>query len=87
MWHLAVLRSRLSVDKPGKLQHIFEVIYQFINPGYISWWVTMWGHVASSVGFTAQSWMSASILSFVVAAVVTLAIGGIGAMARTTRPA
>jgi nucleobase:cation symporter-1, NCS1 family len=63
------------------------VVYQFINPGYISWWVTMWGHVASSVGFTAQSWMSASILSFVVAAVVTLAIGGIGAMARTARPA
>lgn len=28
---LFVLRSRLSVDKPGKLQHIFEVIYQFIN--------------------------------------------------------
>lgn len=24
------LRGRLSVDKPGKLQHIFEVIYEFI---------------------------------------------------------
>jgi F-type H+-transporting ATPase subunit a len=28
---LFVLRSRLSVDKPGKLQHIFEIIYQFIS--------------------------------------------------------
>lgn len=25
----AILRSRLSVDKPGKLQHLFEVIYNF----------------------------------------------------------
>jgi F-type H+-transporting ATPase subunit a len=25
------LRSRLSVDKPGKLQHIFEVIYNFLR--------------------------------------------------------
>jgi putative hydroxymethylpyrimidine transporter CytX len=63
------------------------VVYQFINPGYISWWVTMWGHVASFVGFTAQSWMSASILSFVVAAVVTLLIGGIGVVARAARAA
>jgi F-type H+-transporting ATPase subunit a len=28
---LFVLRSRLSVDKPGKMQHIFEIIYQFIK--------------------------------------------------------
>src|SRR4051812_46805026 len=27
----AVLRSQLSVDKPGKLQHIFEVVYGFLN--------------------------------------------------------
>ncbi len=26
----AYLRARLSVDRPGKLQHIFEVIYEFI---------------------------------------------------------
>jgi F-type H+-transporting ATPase subunit a len=42
------LRSRLSVDKPGKLQHIFEVIYTFLRgqseeiighdgPKYLSW--------------------------------------------------
>ncbi|MGH9658644.1 MAG: F0F1 ATP synthase subunit A [Bryobacteraceae bacterium] len=27
----AILRPRLSVDRPGKLQHIFEVIYQFLH--------------------------------------------------------
>ena len=27
----AMLRSRLSVDKPGKTQHLFEVIYLFIK--------------------------------------------------------
>jgi len=27
---LAVLRSSLSVDKPGALQHLFEVIYEFL---------------------------------------------------------
>ena len=26
-----ILRSRLSVDKPGKLQHIFELIHGFVN--------------------------------------------------------
>ncbi len=26
-----VLRSRLSVDKPGKLQHIFELTHEFVN--------------------------------------------------------
>ena len=28
---VAVLRARLSVDKPGKLQHIFEMVWGFIN--------------------------------------------------------
>ena len=27
----ALLRSRLSVDKPGKLQHLFEVVYEFLT--------------------------------------------------------
>ena len=26
----AVLKTRLSVDKPGKLQHIFELVYKFL---------------------------------------------------------
>jgi hypothetical protein len=58
------------------------VTYQLINPGYISWWVTAWTHVAHAIGFTPQVWMSASICSFVVAAVVTLVVGGLTAAAR-----
>jgi len=27
---VTILRSRLSVDRPGKLQHIFELIYEFV---------------------------------------------------------
>jgi len=28
---MPVLRSSLSVDKPGKLQHLFELVYQFVQ--------------------------------------------------------
>jgi purine-cytosine permease-like protein len=51
------------------------VTYQLINPGYVSWWVSAWTSVARFLGFTPASWMSASILSFAVAAVVTLLAG------------
>jgi len=27
----AILRSRLSVDKPGSLQHVFELVYEFVK--------------------------------------------------------
>jgi putative hydroxymethylpyrimidine transporter CytX len=51
------------------------VAYQLINPGYVSWWADAWLHVDKWIGFAPASWMSASILSFVVAAVVTLPVG------------
>ena len=51
------------------------VMYQLVNPGYVTWWVNVWSHIASALGFTAASWMSASIMSFVVAAVITAAVG------------
>ena len=54
------------------------VTYQLINPGYVSWWVSAWTAVARAIGFTPASWMSASILSFAVAAVLTLLVGAIG---------
>ena len=38
--------------------------------------------MAHAIGFTPQVWMSASICSFVVAAVVTLVVGGLTAAAR-----
>jgi putative hydroxymethylpyrimidine transporter CytX len=53
------------------------VTYQLINPGYVSWWVSAWTSFGHLIGFTAASWMSASILSFVVAGVITLLVGGL----------
>ena len=61
------------------------VTYQLINPGYVSWWVSAWAWIARQIGFTPASWMSASILSFVVAALVTLLVGGLRAVVRGHR--
>jgi purine-cytosine permease-like protein len=51
------------------------VVYQLINPGYISWWASAWTSFGQDIGFTPASWMSASILSFGASAVATLLIG------------
>jgi putative hydroxymethylpyrimidine transporter CytX len=48
------------------------VTYQLVNPGYVGWWVNRWATVRDWVGFTPHTWMSASLLSFAVAAVLTL---------------
>jgi hypothetical protein len=53
------------------------VAYQLINPGQLGWWTALWQHVDDVLGFAPQSWMSASILSFLVAAVATLLLGGL----------
>jgi NCS1 family nucleobase:cation symporter-1 len=58
------------------------VTYQLINPGYVSWWASAWTSVAHAIGFSPATWMSASICSFVVAAVVTLLAGGLAPRAR-----
>ena len=50
------------------------VTYQLINPGYVSWWASAWTSIGHAIGFTPASWMSASILSFAVAAVLTVAV-------------
>jgi hypothetical protein len=46
--------------------------YQLINPGYIRWWADLWTTLRP---FGQHEWMSASVLSFLVAAVVTLPVG------------
>jgi purine-cytosine permease-like protein len=61
------------------------VTYQLINPGYISWWVSLWTHVGRLIDFRAASWMSASLCSFIVAALATLAGGGVAKVARQRR--
>jgi nucleobase:cation symporter-1, NCS1 family len=58
------------------------VTYQLINPGYVSWWASAWTSFAHAIGFTPAAWMSASICSFVVAAVATLLVGGLASLAR-----
>jgi putative hydroxymethylpyrimidine transporter CytX len=60
------------------------VAYQMINPAGIGWWSRMWGHVDRWLGFTPQSWMSASVLSFAVAALATVPLG---ALSRAVSPA
>ena len=47
------------------------VTYQLINPGYVSWWAAAWTSFGHDIGFSPASWMSASILSFAVAAALT----------------
>lgn len=51
------------------------VTYQLINPGYVGWWARAWAHVDDWLGFTPQTWMSASLISFAVAALATVPVG------------
>ena len=53
------------------------VTYQLINPGYVSWWASGWTSIGHAIGFRPATWMSASILSFGVAAVITLLTGAL----------
>jgi nucleobase:cation symporter-1, NCS1 family len=57
------------------------VTYQLINPGYVSWWASAWTSIGHAIGFTPATWMSASILSFGVAAVITLLTGAVTRLA------
>lgn len=51
------------------------VAYQLVYPGTIGWWKGMWHHVQDWLHFTPQSWMSASLGAFLVAALATLVAG------------
>jgi purine-cytosine permease-like protein len=50
-------------------------VYQLVNPGYVQWWARQWSRVDRWLGFTPASWMSASLISFAVAAVTTVPVG------------
>ena len=72
-WDLsAATRSRWLVLLPWAAGF---VTYQLVNPGYVSWWASAWTSFGQDIGFTPASWMSASILSFAVAAAITVAGG------------
>ena len=51
------------------------VAYQLINPGYLGGWSSAWHSLAGDIGFTPPEWMSASVTSFLVAAVAMLLLG------------
>ncbi len=79
-WDLsASARSRWAMLLPWAVGF---VIYQLINPGYVSWWASAWSSFGHSIGFTPASWMSASILSFCAAGLVTLLVKVIGRLLR-----
>jgi putative hydroxymethylpyrimidine transporter CytX len=72
-------RWDLSTSSPTRWSMLLPwaigfVTYQLINPGYVSWWVNAWMWIARTIHFTPQSWMSASIFSFLVAAAATLVV-------------
>jgi putative hydroxymethylpyrimidine transporter CytX len=82
-WNLSLCApQRVAMLVPWALGFI---TYQLINPGYISWWVSLWTNVGRLIDFRAASWMSASLCSFVVAMLATLASGGVAAIARRRR--
>ncbi|GAA5052394.1 purine-cytosine permease family protein [Nocardia callitridis] len=51
------------------------VVYQLINPGDAGVWTDFWVRAQGWAHFTVQPWMSASLLSFLAAAVVAATIG------------
>ncbi|MFD0539080.1 purine-cytosine permease family protein [Actinomadura luteofluorescens] len=51
------------------------VVYQLVNPGTVARWAGFWSDVRDALHFTPQTWMSASLLSFLVAGVAALLIG------------
>ncbi len=72
-------RFRSLAPTPTRWSMVFAwfvgfVLYQLINPGYIGWWVTMWTHVATALHWHTQSWMSASLLSFIASGAVTAVV-------------
>jgi NCS1 family nucleobase:cation symporter-1 len=73
-WDLsASARSRWPMLLPWAVGF---VIYQLINPGYVSWWASAWSSFGHDIGFTPASWMSASILSFCASGIMTLLVRG-----------
>ena len=62
------------------------VAYEIISPGTLGAWSTMWRRLGESVGFTAPSWMSASLGAFLVAALVTAVIEFAGRRGSPPRP-
>ncbi len=48
------------------------VAYQVVNPGYLAHWDAFWARIGADLHTTGHTWLSASIVSFLVALVVAL---------------
>src|SRR6201996_4751001 len=73
-WDLTeAARSRWAMLLPWAVGF---VVYQLINPGYVAWWASAWSGFGQDIRFSPASWMSASILSFCAAGIVTLLVRG-----------
>jgi NCS1 family nucleobase:cation symporter-1 len=69
-WQLGErVRSRTVMLLPWLLGF---AVYQLINPGGVSWWVSFWSRVDGWLHLSVQSWMSATVFSFLAAALATL---------------
>lgn len=84
-----------SVDAPARPLMLLPwiagfVAYEIVAPGSLGAWSRMWTSVGEAIGFTAPTWLSASLVAFGVAALVTVAVelspaGARGARSRSTR--
>jgi putative hydroxymethylpyrimidine transporter CytX len=68
----AAARPRYELLVPSLLGFI---AYQLVNPGQISWWARFWSDAREALHLTLPGWLSASLFSFAVAFLVTLALG------------
>ena len=73
-------RWDVSDDAPARWEMLLPwvagfVVYQLIAPSPIDWWARWWLARQDDLHFTPEPWMSASIMSFVVAAVLALVVG------------
>jgi putative hydroxymethylpyrimidine transporter CytX len=70
----------VSEDAPARWVMVIPwalgfVTYQLLNPGLVDWWARWWVDRRDAIGFTPASWMSATIGSFLVAAVLAYVVG------------
>jgi purine-cytosine permease-like protein len=50
------------------------VVYQLVNPGGLTGWSDLWTGLQGVLGFSPPSWLSASLVSFLCAAVFAAAL-------------
>jgi putative hydroxymethylpyrimidine transporter CytX len=71
----------VSEDAPARWEMLIPwaagfVVYQLVNPGFVASWANFWIARQEDLGIAPPpSWTSASLLSFAVAALLTLAVG------------